>query len=336
MRQGHLRMLVVLAVLVTGLGLGMQKEAFGQVVLHVGGTVSPEHSWYKATEKFKAEVESATAGKIQVQIEMGGVHGGERKMVTEVMRGMLDMIWTSDIGLAAVFPSLGFVNLPYLFETYEDVDSRYLNGWMGEVMEKEAAQKNVLILAHGENDFRALTNSKRPLKSGADFKGLKLRVPEVPIYISFYRNLGALPTPMAVTEVPAALQQGTVDGQDNGAIITYDFGFHQFQKYMTRANQIYSGAQFLMNKDKFNSFSETDRNIIKKAAEKSAQYQVEINRNIVNEYYDRISKSGVEVSEVTEQLATDMRLAAKQVWEAPETSKAFGKEVIERIISEAK
>ena len=64
------------------------------VTLHVGGTVSPKHSWYKATELFGAEVEKASAGTMKVQIEMGGVHGGERQMVTEAMRGVLDMVWT--------------------------------------------------------------------------------------------------------------------------------------------------------------------------------------------------------------------------------------------------
>ena len=120
--------------------------AADSVTLHVGGTVSPEHSWYKGTELFKKDVESATNGRIKVQIEMGGVHGGERKMVSEVMRGMLDMVWTADIGLAAVFPSLGFVNLPYLFSGYEDVDNRYLNGWMGDVLAEVAAKKDVTVL----------------------------------------------------------------------------------------------------------------------------------------------------------------------------------------------
>jgi tripartite ATP-independent transporter DctP family solute receptor len=313
-----------------------QSTVFAEVVLHIGGTVSPEHSWYKGAEIFKSEVESATQGKVKVQIEMGGVHGGERKMVTESMRGLLDMVWTSDIGLAAVFPSLGFVNLPYLFETYEEVDARYLNGWMGEVLEKEAATKGILILAHGENDFRALTNSKRPITSGADFQGLKLRVPEVPIYISFYRNLGALPTPMAITEVPTALQQGTVDGQDNGAIITYDFGLHQFQKYMTRANQIYSGAPLLINQKKFNQLSNSEKDIVRAAAKKAAVAQVKMNRAQVDDYYSKISASGVQVSEATDQLASDMRAAARKVWESPDTSKAFGQEVIDRILAEAK
>jgi TRAP-type C4-dicarboxylate transport system substrate-binding protein len=78
-----------------------------QVTLHIGGTVSPKHSWYRGAELFGAEVEKASGGTIKVQIEMGGVHGGERQMVTEAMRGVLDMVWTSDIGVAAVIPSVG-------------------------------------------------------------------------------------------------------------------------------------------------------------------------------------------------------------------------------------
>jgi len=191
-------------------------------------------------------------------------------------------------------------------------------------------------LSHGENDFRGLTNSKRPINSGADFQGLKLRVPEVPIYIAFYRNLGALPTPMAITEVPTALQQGTVDGQDNGAIITYDFGLHQFQKYMTKANQIYSGSQLLINQKKFNSLTEKQQQIISDAAKKAARLQVELNRAKVNEYYKKISDSGVSVAEATPQLVADMKVAAKKVWTSPDTVKAFGKDVIDRIVKEAK
>ena len=304
------------------------------VTLHVGGTVSPKHSWYKATELFGAEVEKASGGTLKVQIEMGGVHGGERQMVTEAMRGVLDMVWTSDIGVAAVIPSVGFVNLPYLFKDYKDVDARYLNGWMGKQIEAECLKKGIVILAHGENDFRAVTNSKRPIKSGEDFKGLKLRVPEVPIYIAFYKGLGSLPTPMAITEVPTALQQKTVDGQDNGAIITYDFGFHQFQKYMTRANQIYSGSQLLISKKKFDSLTDVQKQIVMTAAKNAGIAQVKMKREMVEGYYKEMAASGVEVIDATPALSKDMAVVAEKVWTDPETVKSFGKDIIDRIVAE--
>lgn len=257
-------------------------------------------------------------------------------MVTEAMRGVLDMVWTSDIGIAAVIPALGFVNLPYLFKDYKDVDKRYIYGWMGKMIENEADKKGILILAHGENDFRALTNSKRPIKSGDDFKGLKFRVPEVPIYIAFYKNLGALPTPMAATELPTALQQKTVDGQDNGAIITYDYGMYRFQKYMTRANQIYSGSQLLINKKKFESLGEKERKIILSAAKNAGVSQINMNRAMVESYYQEIKTSGVEVIETTDSLARDMAVAAEKVWKDPETTKLFGKDVMDQILREKK
>ena len=334
MRNSSKAMATMLVAALSFILFQSQLFAAEPVTLHVGGTVSPKHSWYKATELFGAEVEKASGGTLKVQIEMGGVHGGERQMVTEAMRGVLDMVWTSDIGVAAVIPSVGFVNLPYLFKDYKDVDARYLNGWMGKQIEAECLKKGIVILAHGENDFRAVTNSKRPIKSGEDFKGLKLRVPEVPIYIAFYKGLGSLPTPMAITEVPTALQQKTVDGQDNGAIITYDFGFHQFQKYMTRANQIYSGSQLLISKKKFDSLTDAQKQIVMKAAKNAGIAQVKMNREMVEGYYKEMAASGVEVIDATPALAKDMAVVAEKVWTDPETVKSFGKETIDRIVAE--
>jgi tripartite ATP-independent transporter DctP family solute receptor len=334
MKQLSRAMAVMLYATIASMCFQGQGLAADQVILHVGGTVSPKHSWYKATELFGAEVEKASGGTMKVQIEMGGVHGGERQMVTEAMRGVLDMVWTSDIGVAAVIPSVGFVNLPYLFKDYKDVDARYLNGWMGKQIEAECLKKGIVILAHGENDFRAVTNSKRPIKSGEDFKGLKLRVPEVPIYIAFYKGLGSLPTPMAITEVPTALQQKTVDGQDNGAIITYDFGFHQFQKYMTRANQIYSGSQLLISKKKFDSLNDKQKQIVMTAAKNAGVAQVKMNREMVEGYYKEMAASGVEVIAATDALSRDMAAVAEKVWKEPDTVKAFGQETIDRILAE--
>ena len=107
---------------------------------------------------------------------------------------------------------------------------------------------------------------------------------------------------MAITEVPTALQQKTVDGQDNGAIITFDFGLHQFQKYMTRANQIYSGSQLLISKKKFDSLSEKQKQIVLTAAKNAAIAQVKMNREMVESYYKEMAASGVEVIDCTPQL----------------------------------
>jgi TRAP-type C4-dicarboxylate transport system substrate-binding protein len=105
---------------------------------------------------------------------------------------------------------------------------------------------------------------------------------------------------------------------------------------MTRANQIYSGAPLLINQKKFDQLSNSEKDIVRAAAKKAAVAQVKMNRAQVDDYYNKISASGVQVAEATDQLASDMRAAARKVWESPDTSKAFGQEVIDRILAEAK
>ncbi len=320
------------AATITGIGT---RDAGAAVTIRIGATPSPTHSYSVVAKTFKQEVESKTNGAVKVTYHGGGVMGGERQMVEAVVRGDLDMAWTSDIGVAAVFPELGFVNLPYLFKNYAEVDAKYRNGWIGQYVIKHLDGKGIKVLANGENDYRGLTNSKRPITKGEDLKGLKLRVPEVPMYIDFYKALGVLPTPMAVTELTTALQQGTVDGQDNGAIITYDFGMHTFQKYATKANQIYSGMQMCLSKKTWDKLTPEQQKIVMDAAGKASDEQVRLNRENVAKSYAAMAKAGVQVIEATPQLVSDLKAASVKVWNDPKWEKAYTKEVMDRIKKEA-
>ena len=320
------------AATITGIGT---RDAGAAVTIRIGATPSPTHSYSVVAKTFKQEVESKTNGAVKVTYHGGGVMGGERQMVEAVVRGDLDMAWTSDIGVAAVFPELGFVNLPYLFKNYAEVDAKYRNGWIGQYVIKHLDGKGIKVLANGENDYRGLTNSKRPITKGEDLKGLKLRVPEVPMYIDFYKALGVLPTPMAVTELTTALQQGTVDGQDNGAIVTYDLGMHTFQKYATKANQIYSGMQMCLSKKTWDKLTPEQQKIVMDAAGKAADEQVKLNRENVAKSYAAMAKSGVQVIEATPQLVSDLKAASVKIWNDPKWEKAYTKDVMDRIKKEA-
>ncbi len=331
---------VVAAVLffILGGSLGTVKAA-DPILIHCGSTSTPEHSWHRSFDIFMAEVEKNSNGTLKALREFASQHGGERQMVEACLRGQLDMVVTSDIGIAAVFPPLGFTNLPYLFPDYPEVDKRYLNGWMGQaiaqfLLSKSTGDKGIRVLAFGENDFRAVTNSRRPVKSAADLKGLKLRTPEIPMYVSFYKHLGVLPTPMAVPEIATALQQKTVDGQENGAIITWAYGWSEFQKYVTKTKHIYSGMEILISKKKWDSLTPAQQKIVEEAARKSAAAQVVMNRSDVETFYQNMAKKGLEVIDATPQLKSDMAVAAKKVWAEPKTTDTFGKETMDRIMKE--
>lgn len=310
-------------------------DTLASVTIRVGTVVSPTHSYSTAVKTFKQDIESKTNGAVKITYHGGGVMGGERQMVEAVVRGDLDMTWTSDIGLAAVYPELGFVNLPYLFKDYAEVDATYRNGWIGQYIIKYMDGKGVKVLAIGENDYRGLTNSKRPITKGEDFKGLKLRVPEVPMYIDFYKALGVLPTPMAITELTTALQQKTVDGQDNGAIITYDLGIHQFQKYATKAQQIYSGMQMCLSKKTWDKLTAEQQKIVSDAAKKAADEQVRVNRENVIKSYAAMAKAGTQVIDPTAELVSDLKAVSAKIWNDPKWEKAYTKEVMDRVKKEA-
>jgi TRAP-type C4-dicarboxylate transport system substrate-binding protein len=107
------------------------------VVLHFGSTQGTTHAWYEAAQNFAANVAAADAG-LEIQIDFGGVHGSDKEHAEAVQNGALDMYLGSTVGFDAIVTSIGFVNLPYVVTTYDDVDSLIYNGWMGEVLKADA------------------------------------------------------------------------------------------------------------------------------------------------------------------------------------------------------
>jgi TRAP-type C4-dicarboxylate transport system substrate-binding protein len=185
-----------------------------------------------------------------------------------------------------------------------------------------------------ENDYRWLTNSKRDVLKPEDLKGLKIRTVETPMFIAFFKELGVMPTPMGITEVSTALQQGTVDGQDNGAILTYAYGFYQFQKYLTKTSHSYSGGAIFMNKGLWNSLSAEKKKIIQDAATEAGNWQIAKNHQDVGEYVDKMKKAGVKINEITPELDKKFKEVAWNVLNNKTITSRYGDDVMKRILAE--
>src|SRR5258706_11574876 len=138
--------------------------------------------------------------------------------------------------------------------------------------------------AWSEHGFRHMTNNKRPVNTPEDLRGLKMRTMENPIHIEAYRQFGILPTPMAFTEVFTALQQGTVDGQENPLSVISAAKLDQVQKYITLTGHVYSPALILMNKPKWDKLSPTDQQAFAEAAKEA----VKANRARIDEDERRV------------------------------------------------
>lgn len=305
------------------------------VVIHFGSTQGTTHAWYVAAEAFSQKIKEQSGGTMEISMEFGGVWGSDKDHAEAVQNGSLDMYIGSTVGADAVVNKIGFVNLPYFINSYEQVDELIYNGWVGETIAKDMEEAGFVTLGLTDCDFRWISNSVRPINSAADMAGMKIRTPESKMFLSFFTNLGATPTSMAFTELPSALQQGTVEGQDNGPVLSYTNGLHQFNKYWVKSNHSFAAAVVVMNQDKWNSLSAEQQEILSAASDEFCQEIRTSIREDVEEMTDAMIAEGCEVLEVSDQLDKDMKEAAAKVWQDPEVTKNYDQDAVARILEEA-
>lgn len=270
------RRLATLAVV--ALGLGIACSASAQTALRINIALAQNSHYGVAIDTFAREVERRTSGRYKVQTFYSSALGAERESVEGVQLGTLDLTLTSTGPLPNFVPDVAILDIPFLFRDYAHARA-VLDGPIGQDLLTKFQAKGMVGLAWAENGFRHMTNSKRPVNVPDDLRGLKMRTMENPIHIEAYRQFGILPTPMAFTEVFTALQQGTVDGQENPLSVITAAKLDQVQKYLSLTGHVYSPAVFLMNKAQWDKLSQADKQAFLDAAKEA----VKANRARVDE-----------------------------------------------------
>ncbi len=223
-----------------------------------------------AIDTFAREVEKRTAGRYKVQPFYSGALGGERESIEAVQLGTQELTFTSTGPVPNFVPSARILDIPFLFRDKAHARA-VLDGQIGQDMLKEFEPKGFMALAWGENGVRHMTNSKRSVNSPDDLKGLKMRTMENPVHVAAYKGFGIVTTPMAFPEVFTALQQGTVDGQENPLSVIMAAKFDQVQKHLSLTGHVYSPAIFLMSKGAFDKLSAADKTAFLEAAKEGAK-----------------------------------------------------------------
>ncbi|MBW1789259.1 MAG: TRAP transporter substrate-binding protein [Deltaproteobacteria bacterium] len=278
---------------------------------HVFGTSNSNH---KGALKWSELVEQYTGGQVKIAVFPAGQLGGDRELGQAMKMGTLAFS-VHNPGAAANDIRLFIGALPFLSPSYEMADKLILKGWIGEQASKYCLEKGWRVFAWGENDFRQLTNSKRPVKTVKDIEGLKLRVPQAPIMVAVWKALGAIPTPIAFPELYTALSQKTVDGQENGLLLTYSSRLYEVQKYFTFTNYMYSGTAFTVSDKVWKTFDQKTQEAIKKAAVEAADWAVKQNRADVGAAKAAMEKAGVEFYDMPpEELAKLKKIAVEVSW----------------------
>ncbi len=223
-----------------------------------------------AIDAFANEVEKRTNGRYKVQNFYAGALGAERESIEGVQLGTLDLTMTSTGPVPNFVPEVAILDIPFLFRDYAHARGT-LDGPIGQEMLQKFQAKGLVALAWGENGFRHMTNNRRPVNAPDDLKGLKMRTMENPIHIQAYKQFGILPTPMAFTEVFTALQQGTVDGQENPLSVISAGKLGQVQKHISLTGHVYSPAVILMSKVKWDKLSAVDKQAFADAAKEAVK-----------------------------------------------------------------
>jgi len=244
--------------------------AIAQTTMKINIALAQNSHYGVAIDTFAREVEKRTNGRYKIQTFYSAALGAERESVEGVQLGTLDLTITSTGPLPNFVPEIAILDIPFLFRDYAHARA-VLDGPIGQELLAKFPPKGMVGLAWGENGFRHMTNSKHPVNLPDDLRGLKMRTMENPIHIEAYRQFGILPTPMAFTEVFTALQQGTVDGQENPLSVITAAKLDQVQKYLSLTGHVYSPAVFLMNKAQWDKLSADDKQAFLDAAKEGVK-----------------------------------------------------------------
>jgi tripartite ATP-independent transporter DctP family solute receptor len=251
-----------------------------------------------AAEVFKPYVEEQSEGRIKVNLFPNGQLGGDRQAIEGVQMGTIDMTIPAAAVLSGFEEKFQIFDLPFLFSSKGEVYEA-LDGELGSTLSDLLVPLGLRNLAYGENGFRHITNDEGPITQPSDLEGLKIRTMENPVHMETFRELGANPTPVSFGELYTALQQGTVDAQENPIPLVYTSKFYEVQDYYSLTGHVYAATVVLINEELFQGMPEDLQNIIIEGAELYRDEQRKLSSQQDEEMLDELRNEGMEINELT-------------------------------------
>lgn len=241
------------------------------VTLKLGHLANEENIWHKAAVKFGEEVKALSDGRVEVEIFPNESLGKEIDLINGMQLGTADMTISGE-SLQNWAPMAALLAVPYAYKSLEHMDS-VASGDIGKEIEAQIiAKAQVRPIAYFARGPRNLT-SNRPIKSPDELNGLKLRVPNVPLFVGVWSALGAQPTPMAFSEVFTSLQNGTIDAQENPLALIKSANFNEVQKYVNKTEHVRSWIYLVISELTWSKLSDADKAAVTEAAKRAQAYE---------------------------------------------------------------
>lgn len=284
------------AVLLTLICVVWVSSAFAATELKLGHFGSENHPSHTAAKQFAANVEKRTNGQVKIVIYPNNALGSPPEVLEQVIMGAVDMSLSGQDQLAKHVKLFDTVSIPFSVGGYDHMD-RILDGPFKKWAAPEVEKIGLVYLSSWEWGFRQITNSKRPIKSPDDVKGLKIRTPPAMAYQAAIEALGGNVQTIAFGELVMAMRQGVVDGQENPISVIYDLKLFESQKYITIVNYLYSSMTHVVAKRVWDKLTPEQQKIIREESDKSRLLMRKLVRDEEAKQVKEMRAMGVQIDE---------------------------------------
>ncbi len=268
-----------------------------QYQMKVGHVLASTHPYELGLQKMSELAAEKSDGKIKIDVFANSQLGNERDMVEALQLGSQEMVLVSTAVLSSFTDEFLVFDLPFLFDTTEQARS-VCDSELGLEILHSIDDQGIKGLAWFENGFRNVTNNTRPIEKPEDLQGIKIRTMESPIHMASFSVMGADPTPMAMGELFTALQQGTLDAQENPLAIIDTNKFYEIQQYLSMTGHFYAPAPLFISTKYFDSMDEESQKAIQEAASEAAAYERQCLDDMNVELQQKLADEGMAVNEI--------------------------------------
>ena len=283
----------------------------------------PKHA---AAVAFKEHVEKSTGGAVKIEIYPAGQFGKDQPTMEGLKLGTLEFAVAHDGAIATVHKPIGVLGIPFLYENHEHAWRVYDSAWLKEFSDDMVKRAGIRMLGLADNGVRHFTNSVRPIRAPSDMKGLKIRIQPSPVFKTLVESLGASASAIPWAELPTALQQKVVDGQENGVTNILAASLYQHQKYVTLDGHVWSIHAYMVNERFYQGLNAAQ----KKAVEEATKKAIDIHRRMTADQDKQakqiLSKVGMEVTELSAAQVGEFRKLAQppvKEWAEKEIGKPY-------------
>lgn len=287
----------------------------------------------QAALRFAELVLERTKGEVNIKTFANGQVGGDEQIGRDLSRGLLDFAFVNHGSTSSLDKRIDMLAMPFIASTHEQVDQLfYGNGVIPQTTLEVFGKLNIEFLGWFESEFRALANSKRPVTSLGDLRGLKVRVPPARGLRTFFDDAGSQTVIMPFTELFTALQQKTVDGQENGPILTLTSKLYETTKYLTLTNHVFSHGAIVGSKAVFDKLTPEQREVLKRTGQDVGREQVLKQRAAYNDSVAKLRAAGVTVIDLSPAARQEMQKLGMAVWD--KMADVYGADRIARLRKE--